>query len=76
MKIQIKPALRYLHFVEIGGVNVSLDNSALINGFITGENGLRESFSLYMNPETYAQWGEDDAFAVDWTLQELGLERP
>ncbi len=76
MKIQIKPAPRFLTFVEIAAVNVSLDNSALVNGWVSNPERLTENFSLYMDPETYAEWGTDDAFVIDWTLEQLGLERP
>jgi len=76
MKIQIKPAPRFLTYVEIAAVNVSLDNSALVNGWVSNPELLTENFSLYMDPETYSQWGDDDAFVIDWTLEQLGLERP
>jgi hypothetical protein len=76
MKIQIKPAPRFLTYLEIAGVNVSLDNSALVSGYVSNPEGLKEPYSLYMDSETYAEWGTDDAFVIDWTLEQLGLERP
>jgi hypothetical protein len=76
MNIQIKPAPRFLTTLTIGGINVTLEQNAIVSGSIIGDNGLRENYSLLMDDETYAQWGDDDAFVIDWTLEQLGLERP
>lgn len=75
MNIQIKPAPRFLTTLTIGGINVSLEENAIVSGSIVGENGLRENYSLLMDSETYSQWGNDDEFVINWTLDQLGLER-
>ena len=75
MNIQIKPAPRFLTTLTIGGINVSLEENAIVSGSIVGENGLRENYSLLMDSETYSQWGDDDEFVINWTLDQLGLER-
>lgn len=74
MNIQIKPAPRFLTTLTIGGINVSLEQNAIVSGSIVGDNGLRENFSLLMDNETYSQWGSNDSFVIDWTLEQLGLE--
>lgn len=75
MNIPIIPTEITLTDLFIGSVNVSLDNSAIVNGFITNSDKVTKSYSLYMDPETYAQWGSNDEFVIDWTLSQLGLEK-
>jgi hypothetical protein len=31
--------------------------------------------NLTMDAETYAQWGTDDDYAIDWALNQLGFQR-
>lgn len=75
MNIEIKPAPRFLTTLTIGGINVSLEQNAIVSGSIVGENGLRENYSLLMDNETYSKWGDNDSFVIDWTLEQLGLEK-
>lgn len=75
MKIIIVPTPRTLDVLTIASVNVSLDNSAIVSGVISGSDKTFESFSLYMDSETYAQWGTNDEFVVDWTCSQLGLQK-
>jgi hypothetical protein len=74
MKIEIIPSERFLTTLTIGAVNVSLDNSAIVSGSLLGANGLCENFSLFMDSTTYAQWGTDDEFVIDWTMEQLGVQ--
>lgn len=75
MNILIVPTTRTLDKLTIASVNVSLDNSAIVSGLISGSESTIESFSLYMDPVTYAQWGTNDEFVVDWTCSQLGLQK-
>lgn len=75
MNILIKPAPRFLTEVVIGGINVSLEQNAIISGFVTNPQKLRETFSLMMDTATYDMWGTDDEFVVNWTLEQLGFEK-
>ena len=59
----------------IVNVSVRLDNSATITAFITNEEGMGIQHQLEMDSETYAGWGNDDEYVVNWVLTELGLER-
>lgn len=31
--------------------------------------------NLYMDDQTYSQWGTDDEYAIDWALQQLGFTK-
>jgi hypothetical protein len=31
--------------------------------------------NLYMDEETYNGWSNDDNYAIDWALNEIGLQR-
>jgi len=31
--------------------------------------------NLYMDDQTYSQWGTDDEYAIDWGLQQLGFTK-
>lgn len=75
MNIIIVPTPRTLELLTIASVNVSLDNSAIVSGVMSGSDKTYESFSLYMDPETYAQWGDNDEFVVDWTCSQLGVQK-
>jgi hypothetical protein len=74
MKIQIKPVTRSLHTLNIVGVNVSLDNSAIVSVTLMGDDYISQSYTLFMNAETYALWGSSDSFVVDFVMTELGLQ--
>lgn len=75
MKIEIKPVQKTLTLLNIVGINVSLDNSAIIQVSILGENNVSQSVTLFMSPEVYAGWGSSDDYVVNWVLNELGLQR-
>ena len=72
--VDIKPVSKSLTQLQILGVNVRLDNSASISYSVVGD-AISESGVLDMDSATYAQWGTDDQFVVDWALAELGLEK-
>jgi hypothetical protein len=31
--------------------------------------------NLYMDDQTYSQWGTNDEYAIDWALQQLGFTK-
>jgi hypothetical protein len=74
MKIQIKPVVRELTILNIVGVNVSLDNSAIVSVSLMSEDNISQSFTLYMDAQTYANWGSTDSYVVDWVMAQLGLQ--
>jgi hypothetical protein len=75
MKIEIQPIQKQLTFLEIISVNVSLDNSAKIQTLVGNDEGLGLMYSLSMDSETYAEWGNDDNFVITWVCQQLGITR-
>jgi hypothetical protein len=75
MKIEIQPIQKQLTFLEIISVNVALDNSARIQALVGNDENLGTNYSLFMDSETYAEWGNDDNFVITWVCQELGITR-
>lgn len=74
MRIDIKPVTKTLDILDIISTTVMLDNSAVISVVVTN-NRISEAYSLTMDAATYAGWGSDDEYVVNWVLSELGLER-
>lgn len=74
MKIQITPITKQLNYLEIISVNVNLDNSARVQAFVSNDENLGQNHSLFMDNETYSNWGDDDQFVVNWVCQQLGVQ--
>lgn len=72
--IQIKPITKTLNTLQILSISVQLDKSARISYSIMGDE-LSDGGVLTMDGETYAEWGTNDEYVVNWVLTELGLER-
>lgn len=75
MKVNIKPITKILDELEIVGVNVNLDQSAFITAYVKNETGMGYSQQLFMDQTAYALWGENDEYVIDWTLQQLNLQK-
>jgi len=75
-EIKIKPITKKLDTLYIVNVSVRLDSSATITAFITNEEGMGIQHQLEMDSETYAGWGNDDEYVVNWVMKELGLSYP
>jgi hypothetical protein len=76
MEIKVKAVLRTLDTLNIEGVYINIDKSAYISCILKNEDGLYESYNLVMDAETYAGWGSDDNYVINWVMKELGLEKP
>jgi hypothetical protein len=76
MEIKVKAVLRTLDTLNIQGVYINIDKSAYISCILKNEDGLYESYNLVMDAETYAGWGSDDNYVINWVMKELGLEKP
>lgn len=73
--IKIKPVSVKLDTLIIAGISINLDQSAVINVVLEGVN-INQNFSLFMDAETYAGWGDDDQYVINWVMKELGLSYP
>lgn len=76
VSIKIKPITKKLDTLDIVNVSIQLDNSANIGASVRNETGMGEFYSLTMDAETYAGWGDDDTYVVNWVMKELGLSYP
>jgi hypothetical protein len=76
MEIKVKAVLRTLDTLNIQGVYINIDKSAYVSCILKNEDGLYESYNLVMDAETYAGWGSDDNYVINWVMKELGLEKP
>ena len=57
-------------------LNVDLGISANIDAqLLNAEGSIVEVKSLKLEQPDYSLWGTDDEFVVNWTLQQLGLEK-
>jgi len=61
--------------LQIIGISISLNQDAYVQVSINGSDKTHQPLTLYMDTETYNQWGNDDNFVENWCLQVLGLER-
>ncbi len=74
MKIQITPITKQLNYLEIISVNVNLDSSARITAYVSNNENLGQSYSLFMDNETYSNWSNDDQFVMNWVCEQLGVQ--
>tara|TARA_R110000744_G_scaffold195354_1_gene314368 strand:+ start:100 stop:330 length:231 start_codon:yes stop_codon:yes gene_type:complete len=72
--VDIVPVTRVLDKLEILDVVVQLDSSARITALVKGGN-INEGHQLLMDGASYAAWGSDDEYVVNWTLEQLGLTK-
>lgn len=75
MDVIIKPVVREFPLLKITNVLVSLEKDATIYGSIESVESLVIPYQLFMDAQTYSQWGDDDEFVVNWVLTQLGLEK-
>ena len=79
MKLQISPVSVFpatATQIEFLPVEVTLGQSARSQYILQDANGANlTSAWVEMTPEQYAQWGNDDEFAVNTFLSNLGLEK-
>lgn len=73
--VSIVPVVKELTILQILGINVSLYRDAIISACVTDGGSLKEYYTLVMDTETYDQWGSDDEFVINWTLEQLGLTK-
>ena len=63
-------------FVRVIVLSIDLGVSANIEAQLINPDGLVvEVKSLKLEQPDYSQWGSDDEFVVNWTLQQLGLQK-
>jgi hypothetical protein len=74
MEIKVKAVLRTLDTLNIQGVYINIDKSAYVSCILKNEDGLYESYNLVMDAQTYAGWGSNDDYVINWVMKELGLE--
>jgi hypothetical protein len=70
---KIQPINIELDTFQIFSVSVDLDKSASINCEIRNAEGMGKRVSVYMDTETYSEWGNDDSFVLNYALNQLGL---
>jgi hypothetical protein len=75
MKINIKPVTKTFDKLVISNIQVSLQNDAVLQVYLEGTETDNQIYNLYMDQPTYAGWGDDDEYVVDWTLNQLGLQK-
>lgn len=73
--VSIVPVVKELTKLQILGVNVSLNRDAYLSASLVNDEGVKISYTLYMDTQTYEQWGSDDEFVINWTLDQLGLQK-
>lgn len=73
--VSIVPVVKELTNLQILGINVSLNRDAIISVCITDGASLKEYYTLLMDTQTYEQWGTNDDFVINWTLDQLGLTK-
>jgi hypothetical protein len=79
MKIQIKPIIKTINFLEISNISIVIDaagrieNRAQIYVKLTGD--ITESKLVDLTTEEYAAWGEDDNYLLGLVISKLGLEK-
>lgn len=73
--VSIVPVVKELTNLQILGINVSLNRDAIISVCITDGGSLKEHYTLLMDTQTYEQWGTNDDFVINWTLDQLGLTK-
>lgn len=74
-KVEIKPTSLELTQLDIVSVSVNLNTSASVVAQVSNLDGYGYSQILLMEGTDYADWGDDDEYLVQWTLNQLGLQR-
>jgi len=73
MEQKIQPISVALDTLQISNLVVNLDKDCKMTCFIKNDEGMGYFRSLTMDSETYAEWGDDDTFVMNWALNQLGL---